>query len=252
MKCMRYWIAAAASLFLIAAAAGNSWSQTPVTPSKINPTATGILKRMADFIGNAKQFNVTTENTLEYLLNSGHRVDIDISADVVISRPNKLRAERSGKLVDQVFYYDGKNLTLYHPETKFYATEPVPDNYLELFRYMAENFRFAVPVSDLILKDAYALLMEDVDLAVYLGRSSINGVLCDQILFSRPGVDFQVWVAVGDKPFPYKYVVTDTSTVDRLSIRTTMRDWDFTQEVKAADFTFTPPKGAEKIEFLLF
>lgn len=252
MRYMKYLVAAAVSLLVVAAVGGNCWSQAPDTQLRINPTATGILKRMADFIGNAKQFRVTTENTLEYKLDSGHRVDIDVSADVIVSRPNKLRAERRGKLVDQVFYYDGKNLTLYHPETEFYATEPVPDNYLELFRHMAENFRFAVPVSDLILKDAYSLLMEEVDLAIFLGRSTINGVLCDQLLFSRPGVDFQVWVAVGDKPFPYKYVVTDTSSTDLLSIRTTMRDWNFNPEVKATDFTFTPPEGAEKIEFLLF
>ena len=252
MRYMKYWLATAASLFVIATVAGNCWSQEPATQPGIDPAATEILKRMADFTGNAKQFRVTTENTLEYLLDSGHRVDIDVSADVIISRPNKLRAERRGKLADQVFYYDGKDLTLYHPETGFYATEAVPDNYLDLFRYMAKNFKFAVPVSDLILKDAYSLLMEEVNLAVYMGRSSINGVLCDQLLFSRPGVDFQVWVAVGDKPFPYKYVVTDTSSADRLSIRTTMRDWDFNPKIKAADFAFTPPEGAQKIEFLLF
>ncbi|MBM9513965.1 DUF2092 domain-containing protein [Desulfogranum marinum] len=240
------------ALLLFSIGATHSQAQEASEKSDIDPVATAILKRMSDFIGKTKQFTVTTENTLEYLLDSGHRIDIDVLANVIVSRPNNLRAERRGKLVDQIFYYNGNVLTLYHPETNLYATESVPENYLELFRYMANTLGFAVPVSDLILEGSYSLLMEDVTLAAYLGRSNINGVLCDQLLFSRPGVDFQVWVAVGDQPFPYKYVVTDTSAPDRMSIRTTMRDWNFTPELKKTEFTFTPPDGAHKIEFLPF
>lgn len=241
-----------AAILLVLLGAASCWSQEPVDTPMINTRATETLKRMADFLGKVKQFKVTTENTLEYLLDSGHRVDIDISSEVFVSRPNKLRAERHGKIVDQFFYYNGKELSLYDPGTNFYATESVPDNYLELFRYMASTFGFAVPVSDLILEDAYSLLIEEVTLAAYLGRSSINGVLCDQLIFSRPGVDFQVWVAVGDKPFPCKYVVTDTSGSDRLSIRTTMHGWNFNPEIKDASFTFTPAEESQKIGFLLF
>jgi hypothetical protein len=207
---------------------------------------------MADFLGKTKQFKVATENTLEYVVESGHRIDIDVSSDVIISRPNKLRAERRGKLVDQVFYYNGKELSLHDLGTNFYATGQVPDNYLDLFRYMASTFGFAVPVSDLILKDAYPLLMEEVTLAAYLGRSNINGVECDQLLFSRPGVDFQIWVAVGDKPLPCKYVVTDTSNNNWLSIRTRMHDWNLNPVVEDADFTFIPPEASQRIEFLPF
>lgn len=251
MRFSQFLVTATTAVFLVFGSQAFASDQMPQEESRIDPTATTILKRMTSFLSNAKQFKVKTENTLEYLLD-GHRIDIDVSSDVIISRPNKIKADRIGKLVDQHFYYNGKELTLFHPETNFYATEPVPDNYLDLFRYMAEKFKFAVPISDLILKDAYPLLMEEVELAVYLGRSRINGVICDQVLFSRPGVDFQLWVAASDKPYPYKYVITDTSTTDHLSIRTTTTDWDFNPEIKESDFTFIPSEGAEKIEFLLF
>lgn len=251
MNFYKYCIAMVA-LLLFSAGATPSLAQEPSAKAKIDPTATAILKRMSAFIGNAEQFTVTTENALEYLLDSGHLIDIDVSADVMVHRPNKLRAERHGKLVEQVFYYNGNVLTLHNPETNVYATEVVPDNYLELFRFMANTLGFAVPVSDLILENSYALLTEEVTSAQYLGQSNIYGVLCDQLLFSRPGVDFQVWVAVGDQPIPYKYVVTDTSTPDRMSIRTVLREWDFTPEINTSKFTFTPPDGAHKIEFLPF
>lgn len=252
MRYVKSCICTIVSLGVILVTATVSLGDAPAGKSAINPVATEILKRMTDYLGTEKQFRVKTENTLEYLLDSGHRIDIGVSADVIISRPNKLRAERHGKLVDQIFFYDGKELTLYNTETGFYATEPVPDTYKALFQHMAESFGFGVPISDLILKEAYTLLMEEVNLAAFLGRNTINGVMCDQLLFSRPGVDFQVWVAVGDKPVPCKYVVTDTASPDRLSIRTRLYDWDFSPLVQDADFAFTPPEGAQKIEFLPF
>ena len=78
----------------------------------VDPDAVKTLKRMTDYLGSLKQFSVHTQNTLEDVLDSGHRVDFDVSANVIVSRPNKLRAEHRGDLIDQIFYYDGKSLTL--------------------------------------------------------------------------------------------------------------------------------------------
>ncbi|MGA9534943.1 MAG: DUF2092 domain-containing protein, partial [Desulfobacterales bacterium] len=71
----------------------------------VDPAATQTLKRMTDYLGGLQKFSVHTQNTLEDELDSGHRVDLDVSANVIVSRPNKLYAERKGDLVDQVFYY---------------------------------------------------------------------------------------------------------------------------------------------------
>jgi len=226
--------------------------QTASAESRVDPGAVTVLKRMTDYLGNLEKFSVTTENTLEDLLRSGHRIDLDVTSDVVINRPNNLLAERKGEIVNQRFFYDGKNLTLYNPLENAYATASVPDTYLKLFRYMATSFGFAVPISDLVLKDSFSLLMEEVNLAVFIGKKSIDGNMCDHLLFSRPGVDFQLWVESGDTPLPRKYVVTDTSTADRLSIRTRLSNWNLEPIVKVSDFTFIPPKGAQKIEFLPF
>ena len=218
----------------------------------VDPAATEILKRMTDYLGSLKQFSVQTQNTLEDVLATGHRIDLDVSADVIVSRPNKLRSERKGSLVNQVFFYDGKALTLYNPADNVYATKPVPDSFEGLFQYMYESLGFAVPVSDLIYSDAYPLLMEDVNFAAVIGKTVINGVKCDHLLFSRPGVDFQVWVSEGAKPLPYKYVVTDTATQGRLSISTFMSEWNVEPAVDDAQFTFVPPKGTQAINFMPF
>jgi len=216
----------------------------------VDPAATKILQRMTDYLGSLQQFSVHTQNTLEDVLDSGQRVDFDVSASVIISRPNKLRAERVGDLISQVFYYDGKTLTLYNPSDKVYATEPAPGTIEGVLDFARESLRLTVPVAVLVYRNAFPLLMQVVTFAVVVGKAVIGGVKCDHLLFSRPGVDFQVWVADDGQPLPGKYVVTDTGTQARLSITTVIGDWNVAPAVADARFAFVPPQGAKPITFM--
>ncbi len=215
-----------------------------------DPAVTRILQRMTDYLGSLQQFSVHTQNTLEDVLDSGHRVDFDVSASVIISRPNKLHAERRGDLIDQIFYYDGKTLTLYNPADKVYATEPAPGTIEEMLDFTRESLGLMIPAADLIYRNAFPLLMQDVTLAKMVGKAVIGGVRCHHLLFSRSGVDFQVWIADSGRPLPTKYVVTDTGTPARLSITTVMSDWNVAPAVDDARFTFVPPQGLKAITFM--
>jgi hypothetical protein len=216
----------------------------------VDPAATRTLKRMTDYLGGLQKFSVHTRNTLEDELESGHRIDIDVSASVLVSRPNKLFAERKGDLIDQMFYYNGKTLTLYNPNDNVYATESAPGTIEETLDFARESLGLTVPVADLVYRNAFPLLMQDVNLAVVVGKAVIGGVECDHLLFSRPGVDFQVWVADSGNPLPYKYVVTDTGTPARLSISSVMSDWNVAPTTTDSRFSFVPPPGTKQITFL--
>lgn len=216
----------------------------------VDPAATQMLKSMADYLGSLQQFSVHTDNTLEDLLDSGQRVDTDVSASVTISRPNRLRAERKGDLVSQIFYYNGKTLTLYDPNTKVYATEPAPEMIDGTLDFARESLGLHVPVADLVYRNTYALLVQGVTSAIVIGKTVIDGAVCNHLAFSRPDVDFQVWVRDGDKPLPCKYVVTDTSTPALLSISTVMSEWNIAPAAADDSFDFVPPKGAEAITFM--
>jgi hypothetical protein len=216
----------------------------------VDPAATQLLKRMTDYLDSLKQFSVHTQNTVEDLLDSGQRIDVDVSANVTVSRPNKLLAERKGELLDQMFYYDGKTLTLYNPTDRVYGTEPAPATIEELLRYASDTLGLIIPAADLVYDNAYPLLMQGVTSATVIGKAVIDGVVCDHLAFSRPDVDFQVWVADGGQPLPCKYVVTDTSTPALISISTVMSDWNVEPVVTDASFTFVPSKGDMAITFL--
>jgi hypothetical protein len=221
-------------------------AQTPA----VDPAATQILKRMCDYVGSLKQFSVHTQGTLEDLDASGHRVDFDVSAVATISRPNKIRAERKGDLIDQVFSCDGKTLTLCNPTDKVYATVPAPATIDEALHYVRDSLGLIIPISDLAYSNSFPLLMKGVTYAQVVGKAVINGVKCDHLLFSCPGADFQVWVADSGKPLPYKYLVTDTSNPQMLSISTVLSDWKVNPRLSDSLFTFVPPKGFKPITFM--
>lgn len=227
-----------------------SLGQVFAQESAVYPAATNILKRMTEYLGSLKKFSVNTQNTIEDLTDSGHRVDYDVSAAVTVFRPNKLKAERKGDLIDQVFYYNGKTLTLYNPSDKVYATEPAPGTIEGMLNFARSSLGLLVPAADLIYRNNYKLLTQDVNLATVVGKAFIEGIECDHLLFSRPGVDFQVWVAKSGKPLPYKYVVTDTTTPALISITTVMSGWNVSPSLNDDLFNFEPPNGVNQISFM--
>ncbi len=139
---------------------------------------------------------------------------------------------------------------MYNPAEKVYATEAAPDTIEKMIDFARETVGILLPAADLLYRNAFPLLMQDVTLAVVVGKTVIGGVKCDHLLFSRPDVDFQVWIAEGSRPFPHKYVVTETTTPALLSITTILSNWKTDAAVDDAQFKFAPPKGASAIRFL--
>ena len=195
-----------------------------------------------------QKFSVKTQNIIEDEYVSGHRIDRDLAASVTVKRPNKLLAVRSGGLMNQRFFYDGKTLTLYNPSVKVYGSQPAPPTIEKMIDFARETVGILLPAADLLYRNAFPLLMQDVNLAAVVGKAVIGGVRCDHLLFSRPGVDFQVWVAEGQRPWPLKYVVTETPSM--LGITTILSDWNLNPAVDDARFNFVPPKGIQAISFM--
>jgi hypothetical protein len=213
----------------------------------VDPAAVQKMKRMFDFLDAQQQFSVDTQSIVEEIGFSRHRVDYDLTANVLVKRPNKLSAVRTGELMNEHLFYDGKTLTLYRPADKSYASATAPDTIERMVDFARETVGILLPAADLVYRGAYPLMMQDVSLAAVVGKATIGGVSCDHLLFSRPGVDFQIWIAAGEKPWPCKYVVTETDTPTKLSITTFLSGWNFSPVVQDAKFTFVPPKDARAI-----
>ena len=75
----------------------------------------------------------------------------------------------------------------------------------------------------------------------------IGGVLCDQLAFRQPGVDWQICIERGKAPLPRKLVVTGTGGDAAQPVRRSILTWKAGTAPEAVAFTFAPPKGATRI-----
>jgi hypothetical protein len=216
----------------------------------ISPEAQKLLKASTDFLASQKAFSTQTRNSLEIVLKSGQKIEFNHTARLSAQRPNKLRAERSGDLVDQVFVYDGKMLTLHNPKDKVYAQVPAPETLEGMLDFARTRLDIIAPAGDLIYTNAYANLMDGVTEGFVVGKAMIEGVLCDQLAFRAPHVDLQIWVQSGAQPLPRKLVITTRDLPNAPQFAVTMTQWNLNPAFTAQTFSFKPPAGAKKLEFL--
>jgi len=218
----------------------------------VDPGAVRTLQNMTAYMAKLEKFSVHTENTIEEVLDNGQRIDLDVSASMLIRRPNKVLAERVGEETEQVFYYDGEMLTMYigTPDEAVYASIPAPGTIEKMVDVAREELGIVLPVSDLIYRNAQSILMNGVTSAMVVGETVIGEMICTHLAFRRPDIDFQVWVATGAAPLPCKYVVTDTSMDMPLSIVSVMSNWNLAPLAADTVFKYTPTKEATSTTFL--
>jgi len=230
--------------------AAATFGASQVAPRVVDSQAVRILRRSMDYLNGLQRFSAKTQILTEDQLNTGNRVDYESWGSMTIERPNKLRGERHGVGFQQTLLFDGATLTLYDAARQVYASKPAPGTIPGMFQLAYDSLGLSVPISDLVWPDVFPLLMQGVTLARVMDKEIIGGVTCDHLVFSRPDVDFQIWIPDAGDPLPMKYIVTDPATPALLSIVTTLSDWKVNQHVPAATFTFAPPKGAQPVPFL--
>jgi hypothetical protein len=216
----------------------------------VDPKALAMLKRSTDYLAGLKQFSVDTHATIEAVLDSGQKLMFDNAASVTVQRPNKLVARRKGDLVNQIFYYDGKTLTLSNPDQKVFATVAAPGTLEEMLDYARDSLNIIAPAGDLLYKNVFELLTKDAKSGIVVGKSVVGGVRCDHLAFRGPEVDWQIWIQEGAQPLPRRYVVTSTQVPGAPQFATLLSNWNTAPKLTDGTFAFTPPKGASKIEFL--
>ena len=219
-------------------------------PAGIDPQATKLLKASTDFLASQPRFSVESRNTLEVVLTSGQKIQFGHAARMWVQRPNKLRADRTGDLVEQSFYYDGKSLTLLNPGENVYATVPAPGTLEEMLDFARTRLDIVAPGSDLIYKNAYEILMDGVTDGFVVGKGIVEGVRCDHLAFRAPHVDWQIWIQDGEKPLPRKFVITTKDVSGGPQFSVVVTKWNTAPKFPEGLFTFKQPKNAKKVEFV--
>jgi hypothetical protein len=220
-------------------------------PAGIDPQAAAILKRSMDYLAALKAFSLDAHSTIEATLTSGQKLQFDSLSTLTLQRPNKLVAERGkGDVVHQSYFYDGKTITLYNPDQKFYATVDAPATLEPALDFARDTLDVSAPAADLLYRDAYEMLMQDTTGGFVVGKAVVGGVTCTQLAFRKPDVDWQIWIEDGPRPLPRKYVITSKNVTGTPDFTVVMPKWNVSPKVSDAMFAFKPPAGAKRVDFL--
>jgi hypothetical protein len=181
--------------------------------------------------------------------NDGEKIQLGHESDAWVQRPNKLRSDRAGELATVRFYYDGKDFTIYGEKENVYATAPAPPNLDQALDQARDRLAIEAPAADLVYSDVYRGLMEDVTSGRYLGSVLVDGQRCHHLAYRGREVDWQIWIEDGPKALPCKYLIVSKTMRSQPEFSATFSRWDL-RPLGDEIFRFTPPVGAERIEFL--
>jgi hypothetical protein len=158
-------------------------------------------------------------------------------------------SRRTGGYSDVEIVSDGKTATLYGKNINGYVQIDAPGSVDQLTDRLRNQFGMEIPGADLLSSHAYEVLMSDVISGAHIGRGVVDGVECQHLAFRGRDTDWQIWIQLGDRPLPRKYVITSKAVAGAPEYTVVIRDWKTDVQPSADAFVFTPPTGARKLDF---
>jgi hypothetical protein len=204
-----------------------------------------LLKSMSDYVASQKAISVTYDSDIEVITSRLQKIQFTSSGQVQLSRPDKLRATRTGGYRDVEIVFDGKVLTVNNKDGKDYAQIEAAGTAEELVDVLREKHGVVAPGADLLLTNVFNVMMNDVVEAAVIGKGVIDGVECDHLAFRNIETDWQIWIEAGTKPIPRKYVITSKGIGEAPQYTLRIKDWK--TDVAADAFAFKPDPAAKKI-----
>ncbi|NRB17886.1 MAG: DUF2092 domain-containing protein [Rhodobacteraceae bacterium] len=210
--------------------------------------ALAILKSMSDYVGTQDAISFTYGSALEVMTQEGQRLALVSSGSVSLNRPDGFHTTRSGGFAETETFYDGKTLTILGKNRNMYVQVEAPGSFDELIEMMANNFDRSPPAADLLLSNSYDQLMQGVTDVKDLGSGVINGVECDFLAFRAEQIDWQIWVAHGDRPYPCRYVVTSKKVDGGPQYSIQISNWATGSDAVNKGFSYSNTTDAAKID----
>ena len=204
-----------------------------------------ILKAMSDYVAGQKTLSVTFDSDIEVITSTLQKIQFTNSGQVQLSRPDKLRATRTGGYVNVDFVFDGKTLSVSNKDANSFVQLEAPGSADQIIDLMREKHGLTAPGADLLLSNAYDIMTADVVESAHVGIGVIDGVECEHLAFRNLDTDWQIWVETGARAIPRKYVITSKGVAG--APQYTLRIKERRTDVTADAFAFKPAQGAKKV-----
>jgi len=209
--------------------------------------AKAILKTMSDYVSGQKTIEITFDSDIEVITPQLEKIQFTNSGEAPLNRPDKLRAHRVGGYADVAITFDGKTVSIFGKHINGYAQFDAPGTVDHLIEILRQGHGVSLPGADLLLSNAYDVLVAGVKEAKHIGRGVVDGRECEHLAFRNFDTDWQLWVEVGAKPIPRKMVITTKTLNNAPQYTLRVKSWKTGVQPAPDAFAFAPPAGAQKL-----
>ncbi len=243
-------------VFLAAAGAGCQHGPGPavekVAASEqpvIEPRAIDLLKAASARLAAARTMTFTAVVTYEHPSRYGPPLAYTTTSEVTLQRPDKLKVITPGDGPAQEFYYDGKTMVAFAPAENHVAVAEAPPTIDAMLEAAYHSAAIYFPFTDLIVADPYKHIAEGLELAFYIGQSTVvGGTTTDMVAYATHGTFVQIWIGAEDKlPRRARAVYGDDPA--ELRHQADYSNWQIDPSVVAGAFTSQRAGAAMRIPF---
>lgn len=216
-------------------------------PDAIAPAALQVVESMGTFLESQPNRRFTAQVTYDEVLESGQLAAVSERHDVVARLPHMMRATvlgRDGAFA--VMLADGR-MTVVDGIGNRYAEMDSAGNVPEAVDQLAEELGLSFPGADFLYPNPARGIMALVSSGEYLGVALVQGEPCHHLALRQPGLDWQLWVAVGPYPTPQRVSLIYTS-VEHAPRFTATLDWELSSLPFPEDsFRYVPAGDARRV-----
>lgn len=207
------------------------------------------LVSIGKYLRTLKVFAIHADTLSDEVLDNGQKVQFAGTTDYLVQGSARARIDVKNDYRQRIYTYDGKTVTQYAPQLKYYAQIDFAGETIQAISYIRKKYNIEMPLVDLFLWGTDAIDLKDITEAGLVGVERINGRDSQHFAYRKKGVDWQIWIPAGEKSLPVKLVFTDTTKSAQPSYLANLQ-WHLSPKVNKKDFTFIPPKGAAKIDIV--
>ncbi|MDO9214480.1 MAG: DUF2092 domain-containing protein [Methylococcales bacterium] len=223
----------------------------PAVPTKsvIQQYALDRLKQMSDKLVASNSFSYRSNSAIELESDTGQFVTFFTEAEVALQRPNKLHVEVFGDTPNLHLYFDGNKASAFDADNKLYAVSTPLSTIDETLNFIMTKAEINFPSADIMYSDPYAIMTKNLTDATVVGDSMIDGVEVEHFAYRDPAIDWEIWIAKGEKAVPMRLAMKYKQVERQPSFLVEFADWKLNPKLKAKMFEFKVPADAKQIEF---
>jgi hypothetical protein len=196
--------------------------------------AKSLLKAMSDYIASQNNISLAYDADIDVTTADRQRLQLNGSGQLQIVRPDKVHVRRTAGYTNVEVAFDGTTLPFYTKYLNSFAQSPFSVSISQAVDRLTGVYFVEAPIADLLLSGAYSKFAGNIIDAKKVGREVVDGVECDHLAFRGTDVDWQVWIEIGVRPIPRKYVVTSKAVTGWPQYTLHISDWK-TDATVAAD-----------------